>query len=145
MLDMVIWRDLRGGHVASAAPEEVHGMIAGRGITHSERFRSRQAAGRLLGARGVGRLGGLEAEGKRLPAVQWLTPVIATAPTTLMALGGEPIGSRPIEWSFVSLPRSGGSNGPRLTGAQGRKLPDLGNREFIPWPADQHLPASAKS
>jgi redox-sensitive bicupin YhaK (pirin superfamily) len=54
--------------------------------------------------------------------------------TTLMALGGEPVGPRFIEWNFVS------SSKERIEQAKAdwktgrRKLPDLDNREFIPLP-----------
>jgi redox-sensitive bicupin YhaK (pirin superfamily) len=61
------------------------------------------------------------------------------APTraTVMAVGGEPLGPRFIEWNFVSSSRE------RILQAKadwraGRfKLPDLDNQEFIPLPEDQ--------
>jgi redox-sensitive bicupin YhaK (pirin superfamily) len=60
--------------------------------------------------------------------------VKAVAPTVLMALGGEPLGERYIEWNFVS------SSTERIEQAKadwraGRmKLPDLDHDEFIPLP-----------
>ncbi len=60
------------------------------------------------------------------------TTILATQPTTVMALGGEPIGERFIEWNFVS------SSSARIEQAKadwraGRmKLPDFDNKEFIP-------------
>ena len=62
--------------------------------------------------------------------------VKATAQTTLLALGGEPVGPRFIEWNFVA------SSQERIEQAKadwraGRfKLPDLDNKEFIPLPPD---------
>ena len=58
--------------------------------------------------------------------------ITATARSTLMALGGEPVGERFIEWNFVS------SSKDRIEQAKadwrsGRmKLPDFDNQEFIP-------------
>ena len=63
-------------------------------------------------------------------------PVLVTArtTTTLMLLGGEPLGPRYIDWNFVS------SRPERIEQAKadwraGRmKLPDLDDQEFIPLP-----------
>jgi redox-sensitive bicupin YhaK (pirin superfamily) len=58
----------------------------------------------------------------------------ATAPTVVMALGGESVGERYIDWNFVSSSRE------RIEQAKadwhtGRmKLPDLDHAEFIPLP-----------
>jgi redox-sensitive bicupin YhaK (pirin superfamily) len=58
--------------------------------------------------------------------------ITATARATLMALGGEPVGERFIDWNFVS------SSKERIEQAKsdwrgGRmKLPDFDNQEFIP-------------
>lgn len=70
-----------------------------------------------------------------------LTPaashVTAREPSTVMLLGGEPIGERYLYWNFVS------SSQERLEQAKadwraGRmKLPDLDNEEFIPLPEEQ--------
>jgi len=60
--------------------------------------------------------------------------VKAVVPTVVMALGGEPLGERYIEWNFVS------SSPERIAQAKadwraGRmKLPDLDHDEFIPLP-----------
>jgi redox-sensitive bicupin YhaK (pirin superfamily) len=62
--------------------------------------------------------------------------VRAAAQTTLLALGGEPVGPRFIEWNFVA------SSQERIEQAKadwraGRfKLPDFDNKEFIPLPPD---------
>ena len=61
--------------------------------------------------------------------------VLALEPSTVMMLGGEPIGERFIFWNFVS------SSKERLEQAkedwkQGRmKLPDGDDQEFTPLPA----------
>jgi redox-sensitive bicupin YhaK (pirin superfamily) len=60
--------------------------------------------------------------------------VTAQAPSTVMVLGGEPIGERFIFWNFVSSSKA------RLEAAkedwkQGRmKLPDGDDKEFTPLP-----------
>ncbi len=60
----------------------------------------------------------------------------ATAPATVMTLGGEPVGERFLYWNFVS------SSKERLEQAKadwiaGRmKLPDMDNQEFIPLPPE---------
>jgi redox-sensitive bicupin YhaK (pirin superfamily) len=69
----------------------------------------------------------------------------ATAPATIMLLGGEPLGPRFIEWNFVH------SSKDRITQAKadwraGRmKLPDLDDKEFVPLPPDPPPPAQAMS
>jgi redox-sensitive bicupin YhaK (pirin superfamily) len=71
--------------------------------------------------------------------------VKAAARTTLLALGGEPVGQRFIEWNFVA------SSQQRIEAAKadwraGRfKLPDADNKEFIPLPPDPPPPANAMS
>ena len=69
----------------------------------------------------------------------------ATAPSTVITLGGEPVGERFLYWNFVS------SSKERLEQAKadwvaGRmKLPNMDNQEFIPLPpepAPQPNPAS---
>jgi redox-sensitive bicupin YhaK (pirin superfamily) len=69
--------------------------------------------------------------------------IIAKEDTTLMLLGGEPLGERFIWWNFVS------SRKERIEQAkedwkQGRiKLPPSDNREFIPLPDDKSGPAGS--
>jgi hypothetical protein len=69
----------------------------------------------------------------------------AVQASTLMALGGEPVGERFIEWNFVS------SSKERIEQAKadwrsGRmKLPDRDHDEFIPLPADPPPPANPMS
>jgi redox-sensitive bicupin YhaK (pirin superfamily) len=69
--------------------------------------------------------------------------IIAREDTTLMLLGGEPLGERFIWWNFVSSRRE------RIEQAkedwkQGRiKLPPSDNKEFIPLPDEKSGPASS--
>lgn len=69
----------------------------------------------------------------------------ALRPTTVMVLGGEPVGERFTEWNFVSSSRD------RIEQAKadwrgGRmKLPDLDDQEFIPLPPDRPDSAPAMS
>ncbi len=69
--------------------------------------------------------GEVEAHGRRYGAGQMLvfdrgedSSITALAPATVMALGGEPVGERFIEWNFVSSSRVESSR-PRPTGAPG--------------------------
>ena len=82
------------------------------------------------------------AEGKMLVFKKGDTPAIrAKEHTTLMLLGGEPLGERFIWWNFVS------SRKERIEQAkedwkQGRIiLPPNDNKEFIPLPDDRSKPA----
>jgi len=69
--------------------------------------------------------------------------LIAKEPSTLMLLGGEPLGDRFIWWNFVSSRRE------RIEQAkedwkQGRMvLPPNDNKEFIPLPQDKSKPSEA--
>jgi redox-sensitive bicupin YhaK (pirin superfamily) len=69
--------------------------------------------------------------------------LLAKEPTTLMMLGGEPLGERFIWWNFVS------SRKERIEQAkedwkQGRiLLPPTDNHEFIPLPEDRSKPAGS--
>ncbi len=81
-------------------------------------------------------------EGKLLMFTKNADPVIiAKTDSTLMLLGGEPLGDRYIWWNFVSSRRE------RIEQAkedwkQGRIiLPPNDNHEFIPLPADKSKPA----
>jgi redox-sensitive bicupin YhaK (pirin superfamily) len=81
-------------------------------------------------------------EGKMLVFTKSEDPVIiAKEPTTLMILGGEPLGERYIWWNFVS------SRKERIEQAkedwkQGRiLLPPTDNEEFVPLPNDNSRPA----
>lgn len=83
-------------------------------------------------------------EGQLLVFTKRVDPVlIAKEPTTLMLLGGEPLGERFIWWNFVS------SRKERIEQAkedwkQGRiLLPPTDNHEFVPLPEDKSKPASS--
>ena len=58
--------------------------------------------------------------------------ITATARSTLMALGGEPVGERFIEWNFVSSSRERIEQAKSDWRAGRMKLPDFDNQEFIP-------------
>ena len=58
--------------------------------------------------------------------------ITALQPSTVMVLGGEPVGERFIEWNFVSSSRERIEQA-KLDWRAGRmKLPDFDNQEFIP-------------
>jgi redox-sensitive bicupin YhaK (pirin superfamily) len=56
----------------------------------------------------------------------------ATQPAVVMALGGEPVGERFIEWNFVSSSRQRIEQAKADWRAGRMKLPDFDNQEFIP-------------
>jgi redox-sensitive bicupin YhaK (pirin superfamily) len=96
--------------------------------------------------------GSVEVEGGSYPAGQLLvfargdTPVLrATAPAELMALGGEPVGERFIEWNFVASSRERIEEAKADWRAGRMKLPDGDSEEFIPLPEDAKAPANPMS
>jgi redox-sensitive bicupin YhaK (pirin superfamily) len=198
-------------------PNEVNWMIAGRGITHSERFEKARAEGgpmhgiqawvalpreheetapsfghfgseslpvhedggartRLLAGTAFGLTSGvtthsplfyahwelergaraalpadfaeralyiatgeIEWQGRRFGAGKMLvfdshedSSITAVQAATLMALGGEPVGERFIEWNFVSSSRERIEQAKADWRAGRMKLPDFDNKEFIP-------------
>ena len=198
-------------------PEEVNWMIAGRGITHSERFEKARAEGgplhgiqawvalpreheetdpsfahydaaalplqedgglrtRLLAGEAFGLRAGVrthsplfyahwdintgsraalpgeyseralyvatgevEARGQTFGAGKMLvfdegedSTITATARATVMALGGEPVGERFIDWNFVSSSKERIEQAKADWRAGRMKLPDFDNQEFIP-------------
>jgi len=62
--------------------------------------------------------------------------VTAVEPATVLALGGEPLGHRFIEWNFVSHSRERIDQAKADWRAQRMKLPDLDNQEFTPLPGE---------
>lgn len=63
--------------------------------------------------------------------------------TTLMLLGGEPLGERFIWWNFVSS-RKERIEQAKADWKEGRiQLPPMDNLEFVPLPADHSRPASS--
>ena len=81
-------------------------------------------------------------EAKMLVFNKGVDPLItAKEKTTLMLLGGEPLGDRYIWWNFVSS-RSGRIEQAKEDWKQGRfVLPPNDNKEFIPLPDDNSKPA----
>src|SRR3546814_12228628 len=60
--------------------------------------------------------------------------IVALGDAVVMALGGEPVGPRYIDWNFVSSSKERIEQA-RADWAAGRMtLPDLDNDEFIPLP-----------
>jgi redox-sensitive bicupin YhaK (pirin superfamily) len=89
-------------------------------------------------------LGRTYTAGQMLVFAQSEQPVLlAKEATTLMLLGGEPLGERFIWWNFVSSTRE------RIEQAksdwkEGRiKLPPSDNQEFIPLPKDRSCPSAS--
>jgi redox-sensitive bicupin YhaK (pirin superfamily) len=83
--------------------------------------------------------GEIEAHGTRFGAGKMLvfdkgedSSISALQPSTLMALGGEPVGERFIEWNFVSSSRERIEQAKADWRAGRMKLPDFDNQEFIP-------------
>jgi len=58
--------------------------------------------------------------------------ITALQPSTVMVLGGEPVGERFIEWNFVSSSRERIEQAKADWRAGRMKLPDFDNQEFIP-------------
>jgi redox-sensitive bicupin YhaK (pirin superfamily) len=77
---------------------------------------------------------------EKAPAV-----VQASTPSTLMLLGGAPVGARFIEWNFVSSSRERLEQAKADWKAGRMKLPDGDDQEFIPLPPDLHQSAPAMS
>jgi redox-sensitive bicupin YhaK (pirin superfamily) len=68
--------------------------------------------------------------------------IVAKEPTTLMMLGGEPVGERFIWWNFVSS-RKERIEQAKADWKEGRiLLPPSDNLEFVPLPEDRSRPAS---
>jgi len=65
--------------------------------------------------------------------------------STVMLLGGEPVGARFIEWNFVSSSRERIEQAKADWRAGRMKLPDADNAEFIPLPPDVRTHAEAMS
>jgi redox-sensitive bicupin YhaK (pirin superfamily) len=94
--------------------------------------------------------GSVEVKGRTYAAGQMLVftkgvdPVIeAKEPTTLILLGGEPLGERFIWWNFVSS-RKERIEQAKADWQQGRiLLPPNDNQEFVPLPEDRSRPAGS--
>jgi hypothetical protein len=71
--------------------------------------------------------------------------VHAVQPSIVLALGGEPLGRRFIEWNFVSSSKERIEQAKADWRAGRMKLPELDRGEFIPLPGDPPPPASPMS
>ena len=96
--------------------------------------------------------GAITLGGERLEEGQMavLTPgatasFVADGPAKVMALGGEPVGPRFIEWNFVSSSRERIEQAKADWRAGRMKLPDLDDQEWIPLPPDPPPPANPMS
>ncbi len=95
--------------------------------------------------------GAVETGGQRFDAGRMLVfkpgnvVLRAVAPSVVMALGGEPIGERYIEWNFVSSSKERLKQAKEDWRAGRMKLPDADNQEFIPLPADATPPPNPAS
>lgn len=78
--------------------------------------------------------------GEMLVLTAAASQVRATAASTLMVLGGEPVGERYLYWNFVSSSKDRLAQAAADWKAGRMKLPDLDNQEFIPLP-DEPAPA----
>ncbi len=84
--------------------------------------------------------------GQMLVFSKGVDPVIlAKEPTTLMLLGGEPLGERFIWWNFVSS-RKDRIEQAKADWREGRIiLPPSDNHEFVPLPEDKSRPSGSPS
>jgi redox-sensitive bicupin YhaK (pirin superfamily) len=75
------------------------------------------------------------------------SPVTFKAETrsTIMLLGGEPIGERFVEWNFVSSSKERIAQAKADWRAGRMKLPVHDDQEFIPLPPDPPAPANPMS
>ena len=95
--------------------------------------------------------GAVEAESRSYHPGQMLVfgagpaKITATKQSTLMLVGGEPIGPRFIEWNFVSSSKERIEQAKADWRAGRMKLPDLDNGEFVPLPPDPPPPANPMS
>lgn len=96
--------------------------------------------------------GRVEVGGRAYPAGQLLVftasldPVIvALEPSTLMLLGGEPLGERFIWWNFVSSRKERIEQAKADWQAGRIALPPNDNAEFVPLPQDKTRPAGSGS
>lgn len=88
--------------------------------------------------------GRLYTAGQMVVFTKGMDPMIyAKEPTTLMLLGGEPLGERFIWWNFVSS-RKERIEQAKADWKEGRiQLPPTDNLEFVPLPEDHSKPAGS--
>ena len=85
--------------------------------------------------------GSVETEGQTLGAGRMAVfgagdapTVKALAPSTVMLLGGDPVGQRFIDWNFVSSSKERIEQAKADWRAGRMKLPDLDHDDFVPLP-----------
>ncbi len=71
--------------------------------------------------------------------------ILAEGESSLIAIGGEPVGPRFIEWNFVSSSKERIAQAKADWSAGRMKLPDLDNEEWIPLPPDPAAPPNPMS
>lgn len=96
--------------------------------------------------------GGVEVDGRRFAAGRMVVlgrggavAVRALEPSTVMLLGGEPVGPRHVEWNFVSSSRERIEQAKADWRAGRMKLPNADGAEFIPLPPEPPRPANPMS
>lgn len=95
--------------------------------------------------------GAVEMDGTRYEAGRMLvlgagaSRVRAAMPSTVMILGGEPVGQRFLYWNFVSSSQDRLAQAAADWKAGRMKLPDADDQEFIPLPDEPAPPAPAMS
>lgn len=96
--------------------------------------------------------GAIEVEGQRIEAGRMAVfspgqsvAILALEPSNVMAIGGEPLGPRFIDWNFVSSSKERIEQAKADWRAQRMKLPDLDHDSFIPLPPEPGQPAPAMS
>lgn len=93
--------------------------------------------------------GAVELDGRRYDAGKMLvlspgaSQVRASEQSTIMLLGGQPVGERFIYWNFVSSSQGRLAQAASDWKAGRMKLPDADDQEFIPLPDEPALPAPA--
>jgi redox-sensitive bicupin YhaK (pirin superfamily) len=79
--------------------------------------------------------GGVLRAGQMAVITEGASPTLrASVPTILLAIGGEPVGPRYIDWNFVSSSKERIEQAKADWRAGRMKLPDLDHDEFIPLP-----------
>ncbi len=96
-------------------------------------------------------VGTVEIDGTRHAAGEMLVvsagpaSIAALEPSTVMVLGGEPLGERHLFWNFVSSSKDRIEQAKADWQAGRMKLPDLDHDEFIPLPASPGAPPNPMS
>lgn len=155
--DLPQWQD--GGVVGQLIAGSAYGLTAAA-RTHSPLFyahlemaagsRAEIPASHAERAVYVAR-GEVECDGRRHGAGRMIvvdrtvSSVLAIQPSTVMMLGGDPVGERLLYWNFVSSSRERLEQAAADWRAGRMKLPDADDQEFIPLPEGPVPSASAMS